>query len=309
MCACVRFCDACAGLRFCYIYLASLHPQALLSFSLQSLHEAWLHRQLLGALKHLVDEPVLHGTLPVEVPRALAVTLDLDRGLAGGGGDEVDGDLLVREDLLGADGYIRRLAPRLPLGLRQGYDGVRERVAAALLAHGEEHGRGALGLAEGDGVDGGGDVAEAVGDGKGLGLESHRLPLGGQGARGVYVHVDGLVAALVVQEKQLGDDELRHGRYEGHADVHNTVVKEEGGEVWGRADPNTIKGLHTRLAAGGGRQGGDESAGGSRGEEGGRGRKEGGEEEEEGQSWAAVRERLGGGGGHYQPRAENLRGG
>ncbi len=87
-------------------------------------------------------------------------------------------------------------------------------------------------------MDGWANVFHNVGNGECFGFESDLLAGGGGRAGRVDVHGDWIGGGFVVEVEEFGDDEFGDGWDEGHADVDDAVVEEEGGEVgrWTNSD-------------------------------------------------------------------------
>mmetsp|Transcript_12199 Transcript_12199/g.19720 ORF Transcript_12199/g.19720 Transcript_12199/m.19720 type:complete len:217 (+) Transcript_12199:143-793(+) len=202
------------GHRTCRHLAASSLPSPLRGLRCQHLSlVVLLFENGRSLLDNVVNETVLDRLLWCEVVASVQVLINLLDGFASELGHEAHVRLLAHVDLVGADLYVdRRVERAVELGrvrhdLRMG-----QRVAASLLAGAEKHCRVAIALANGHGVHPGADVSHGVEDGVRLGVQAHGLTLLVDGAAGHDVHVCILVALLVVEKEELGDDELRDRR-------------------------------------------------------------------------------------------------
>ena len=96
--------------------------------------------------------------------------------------------------LIGLDHNVARIAKgSVHAGRRQGYAGIRQREALALLPRPQDHGRIAKGISDCEGMDLWPDVVEGVQDSIGLCLKTDCPPKGVLRANGVDVDIDRLV--------------------------------------------------------------------------------------------------------------------
>jgi len=141
--------------------------------------------------------------------------------------DEIE---LVLEvgDFLGLDENVGGLALSAPTRLMHHYSSVWQRMSHAVSAGGQKETAHAASLADAPRGDGGQDVLHGVVDGE----ASCHAPPGG-----VDVHVDGLLRALRLQEKQLRYHYARNVVIDGPHEANDPVLEKAAVDVVGPLPP------------------------------------------------------------------------
>ncbi len=129
---------------------------------------------------------------------------------------------LELDDLLRLDLYVRGLA-LCPAGRLVDHDpGVGQRVPLARRPRRQDEAAHAARLADAPGADRGQDVSHGVVDGESGGDDP---------AGAVDVHVDGLLAALRLEEEELGHDQAGHVVVDGAHQADDALLEEAGVDV------------------------------------------------------------------------------
>src|SRR5207302_6568045 len=179
-------------------------------------------RQLNPLFEDLVDEAVAHRLLPVHEAVAVGVLLDAIGSLAGVLGQDLVQPVARLEHFLGMNLHIRRLSLKAAEGLVNHHARVREAVALAARAAGEEHGPHAGRLADADGADVRLDELHGVVD---------RQSRAHDAARGIDVERNVLVGVLGLEEQHLRDHDVGHVVIDLSHDEDHPLLEETGIDV------------------------------------------------------------------------------
>jgi len=165
-------------------------------------------------LHHLVHQPVCLGLFRRHEVVAVAILLDLINGPPGVLGDNIVEPLLELEHVFDADFHVARRPFRAAKNLMNHDVGVRQRVTLALCSAAEQHRAHARRLANAIGVYVARQELHCV-----VNRQSRRDAAAGR----IDVEMNVLLRIAHLEEKQLGNDEVRHHVVHRRAQKHDAI--------------------------------------------------------------------------------------